>query len=99
VTTFYRRTDETQLAYFSVTYCRNKTSRSYMSPLLSKFRAVVKKFTSMEPGYSLPSEISAAHSGEYEDDSFLGCFNVQSCLSTPTFQKYVVPPSSGTSWP
>jgi hypothetical protein len=99
MTTFYRRIDETQLIYFSVTYCRNKTSRSYMPPLLSKFRAVVKKLTSMEAGYSLPSEISAAHSGEYEDDSFLGYFIVQSCLSTPTFQRYVVRPSSGPSWP
>jgi hypothetical protein len=40
-------------------------------------------------------EILGSHGGEYEDDCFLCCCAVQSGRSLPTFQRYLLPPSSG----
>jgi hypothetical protein len=42
-------------------------------------------------------EITGFHGGEYEDDSLLGYCAVQSIRSWPTFQRCILPPSSGRS--
>jgi hypothetical protein len=42
-------------------------------------------------------EISGSHGGEYEVKSLLGCTAVFSNRCRPTFQRYVLPPSSGQS--
>jgi hypothetical protein len=41
------------------------------------------------------SEISSSHGGEYEDQNLLGCTAVFLIECLPTFQRYVLPPSSG----
>jgi hypothetical protein len=40
-------------------------------------------------------EISSSHGGEYEAQNLLGCTAVFLIEYRPTFQKYVLPPSSG----
>jgi hypothetical protein len=42
-------------------------------------------------------EISRSYGGEYEDNNFLGCSVLYSRCSRPTFQSFVMPPSSGRS--
>jgi hypothetical protein len=41
------------------------------------------------------SEISGSHSSEYEDGCLLGCCAMQPGRSLPTFQRCLLPPSSG----
>jgi hypothetical protein len=43
--------------------------------------------------------ISGSHCGEYEDGCLLGCSAVESGRSLPTFQRYLLPPLSGTMIP
>jgi hypothetical protein len=40
-------------------------------------------------------EISSSHDGEYEAENLLGCTAVFLTECRPTFQRYVLPPSSG----
>jgi hypothetical protein len=40
-------------------------------------------------------EISSSHGGEYEAQNPLGCTAVLLIEFRPTFQRYVLPPSSG----
>jgi hypothetical protein len=40
-------------------------------------------------------DISGFHGNKYVDDSFLGCSAEYFCVSRPTFQRYILPPSSG----
>jgi hypothetical protein len=47
---------------------------------------------------TLDSEISGSHSGEYKDGCLLGCCAVWSGRSLPTFQRCLLPPSSGREW-
>jgi hypothetical protein len=49
-----------------------------------------------EPVFLL-GEISGSHGGEHEDGCLLGCCAMQSGRSLPTFQRCLLPPSSGYS--
>jgi hypothetical protein len=48
-------------------------------------------------GREILCEISGSHGGEYEDQGLLGCTVVFSNRCRPTFQRCVLPPSSGRS--
>jgi hypothetical protein len=48
--------------------------------------------------FSLCSEISGSQGGEYEDGCLMGCCAVKSGRSLPTFQRCLMPPSSGRWW-
>jgi hypothetical protein len=39
--------------------------------------------------------IWGSHGGKYEDGCLLGCSTVYTGISSPTFQRYVLPPPSG----
>jgi hypothetical protein len=54
--------------------------------------------SSDQPVRNYLSEISGSHGSEYEDDCLLGCCAVKSGRSLPTFQRCLVPLSSGRSW-
>jgi hypothetical protein len=47
------------------------------------------------PNSFLVCEISSSHGGEYEAQNLLGCTAVFLIECRPTFQRYVLPPSSG----
>jgi hypothetical protein len=39
-----------------------------------------------------------SHGSEYEDGCLLGCSTMQTGMGLPTFQRSVLPPSSGVWW-